>query len=263
MKITLSRREFLGISAAGFCSACLSACMCQPDPSPQAYWKTNRQVLVKNFDLILNPVRKTIIELCGERETKTILTESRSRYIALLPEVPYIGGDDNVLTETLYYAAVGLALYQVLHAHGHPLGDSGQILYRAIQAMLNFNDPLSSAQMSDPTGKAVQDEYRAIASWTEKSPYPGDWKAVFVEGNGRDFDFGIDYTECGIVKYYGAQDAQELTPYLCLGDFPISQAAGTGLVRTTTLARGGACCDFRFKAGRPIRMEWTPDFLQR
>jgi hypothetical protein len=85
---------------------------------------------------------------------------------------------------------------------------------------------------------------------------------TFVEGDGKSFDFGVDYTECGIVKYYRAQNADELAPYLCLGDFPLSQVLGTGLVRTTTLARGGPWCDFRFKNGRPIQMEWTPDFLK-
>jgi len=53
-----------------------------------------------------------------------------------------------------------------------------------------------------------------------------------------------------------------LTPYLCLGDFPASQAYDSGLVRITTLARGGPRCDFRFKKGRPIQVEWTPEFLK-
>jgi hypothetical protein len=129
-------------------------------------------------------------------------------------------------------------------------------------AMFTFNDPLAAAQTSNSTGKAAQDEFRRMARWSEKSTYPDDWKLTFVEGDGQSFDFGVDYTECGIVKFYKANRADELATYMCLGDFPISQATDSGLARTTTLARGGACCDFRFKAGRPIQMEWTPDFLK-
>ena len=89
-----------------------------------------------------------------------------------------------------------------------------------------------------------------------------DWVLTFVEGDGNTFDFGVDYIECGLCKYTHAQGADELTQYLCLGDFPASRVYDTGLVRTMTLACGGPRCDFRFKRGRPIEMEWTPDFLK-
>jgi hypothetical protein len=54
----------------------------------------------------------------------------------------------------------------------------------------------------------------------------------------------------------------ELGRYLCPGDFPMSRAISSGLVRTTSPGSGGTYCDFRFKARRPIQMEWTPDFLK-
>lgn len=258
----VSRRDFLKVSATGLCLACLSACMRRSTPAPQDYWQTNRAHLLEDFDAILNPVRPLLAELCGEQEATAILAESRAAYEGLLPQVPYIGGDDNTLTETLYLSASALAFYRTMLAHGQPLEESGRILYRAIEAMLSSMDPLAAAQNSNPTGKPAQDEFRRMARWAETSPYAGDWKLTFVEGDGEDFDFGVDYTACGIVKFYAAQKAAELGPYLCLGDFPISLATGTGLVRTTTLAHGGPCCDFRFKAGRPIQREWTPKFLE-
>jgi hypothetical protein len=53
--------------------------------------------------------------------------------------------------------------------------------------------------------------------------------------------------ECGIRKFYAAQDADEFTPYVCALDFVASDYFGWGLVRTSALAEGGECCDFRFK----------------
>ena len=52
---------------------------------------------------------------------------------------------------------------------------------------------------------------------------------IFVEGDGDDFDWGMDYTECGIVKFLRAQGAGDLAPYFCLADFPMSDAFGLGL----------------------------------
>lgn len=54
----------------------------------------------------------------------------------------------------------------------------------------------------------------------------------------------------------------ELARYMCPGNFPMSRAIGSGLVRTTTPGSGSTHCDFHFKARRPIQMEWTPDFLK-
>ena len=80
-----------------------------------------------------------------------------------------------------------------------------------------------------------------------------------MDGDGRNFDYGVDYTECAICKFYHAEDADELVPYVCLLDYPVSKALGTGMARTTTLADGAERCDFRFKPGRPVERMWPPE----
>ena len=83
-----------------------------------------------------------------------------------------------------------------------------------------------------------------------------------VEGDGRDFVFGVDYTECGVVKYLAREGAPELAPYLCWIDYPQFAAMHLRLDRTETLAQGGQRCDFRIepraaragRAGVPARL---------
>jgi hypothetical protein len=60
----------------------------------------------------------------------------------------------------------------------------------------------------------------------------------------------MDTTECAICKFFHAQGADELTPYMCLTEFAVSKALNMGLVRTTTIAEGGEKCDPRYKRGR-------------
>lgn len=47
-----------------------------------------------------------------------------------------------------------------------------------------------------------------------------DWVLTVFKGDGRDFDMGVDYTECGFVKYFAALGMPELAPYPCQIDFP-------------------------------------------
>jgi hypothetical protein len=48
---------------------------------------------------------------------------------------------------------------------------------------------------------------------------------------------------------------------MCLADFPMSEAFGSGLVRTTTIAEGFNRCDFRFKRGGETQQGWPPSFI--
>jgi hypothetical protein len=257
-----SRRDFLKFSAAGVCGLCLAGCGMKTSTPSKEYWEANKKDLMKDFDSIMDPARTFIQEKLSPEETNAVIRESTANYETILPQVPYIGGDDNQLTEVLYMSAAGLALFQAMKAHGQDVDETGRVMYRVMEKLFTFNDPMMSAHLRSPTGKQEQDSYRVIEKWTAKSPYPGDWKMTFVEGDGVNFDFGVDYTECGIVKFYKAHNAFELAKYMCLGDFPTSRSIDSGLVRTTTLGSGGPKCDFRFKASRPIQMEWTPDFLK-
>ena len=103
---------------------------------------------------------------------------------------------------------------------------------------------------------------KKLAEESQKRLYPDNWIATFVEGDGKEFDFGIDYTQCGIVNFLHDQGAPELAPYMCLLDFPHSRLTRTGLVRTMTIAEGYKKCDFRFKKGREVKQDWPPNFHQ-
>ena len=78
-------------------------------------------------------------------------------------------------------------------------------------------------------------------------------------GDGTAFDYGYDYTECGVVKYFRAQGAPELAPYFCLNDFPKSAVDGSGLSRTKTIGQGVDLCNFRYKKGRPVLQGWSTE----
>ena len=77
---------------------------------------------------------------------------------------------------------------------------------------------------------------------------------TYVQCDGPDFDWGIDYTECATCKFLSAQGAPELAPYVCAVDKVASEMLGWGLTRTMTIADGFDKCDFRFKKGGKTRL---------
>ncbi len=61
-----------------------------------------------------------------------------------------------------------------------------------------------------------------------------------------DFEFGLDYHECGVCKLCHDEGCSEYAKYLCRFDFMTSEMMGIQLKRTMTLAEGFNKCDFRF-----------------
>lgn len=194
--------------------------------------------------------------------SKRIITDAQARYAKLLPELPYIGGFENYLTENLYLGAVGLTLYQAMTAEKLEIDKAGEILYRAVEGLMAT---IPAEQMEEArkmyAGTEIQTMFEADARRSQQREYPDDWVYEFIPGKKGSFNFGVDYLECGICKLFNQLDAAEFTPYLCLLDFPQSEVMGTGLQRTTTLAQGDACCDFRYTVGGELKREWTPEFL--
>ena len=83
-----------------------------------------------------------------------------------------------------------------------------------------------------------------------------------IDGHGEAFEFGIDMTECGIVKFLHAEGADELCPYLCDIDYVSAEAMGIGLRRTKTLAWGCDRCDFRLSRDAVTPALWPPAFVE-
>jgi hypothetical protein len=221
------------------------------------YYTSRKPKLLKEFRSWARHIDKLMAPRYGAEFTSAVLEEARQAFEALIPEMPYIGGEANFLTRNLPGPTITLALYQALQPRGIAVQEVGEIAYRAFESRLQSTSRLQLhlwgwLAFTGFSRRAM----RAQAQTSQECRYPGDFVYTFVEGDGIEFDYGLDFTECAVLKLFRAQGAAELAPYLCLADFPYSRATGTGLVRTTTLAEGAKKCDFRYKRGREVTQGW-------
>lgn len=77
----------------------------------------------------------------------------------------------------------------------------------------------------------------------------GDFEVEYLIGERDEFDFGVNYLQCGNYLFVKRHGGEEFAPYVCMSDIVLSEALGWGLIRTQTLADGYPHCDFRFKKG--------------
>jgi hypothetical protein len=228
------------------------------------YYLMKEKRIMREIKHAIPHYRRFVVEAYGAELADIVVKETLERFKALLPQLPYIGGDENHLTENLYLSAAMLAFYQALKVHDKPVEEVARIIYLGTESMYSsfpFNAMLWW-EGKKTFSRHWFEKLQVVAASSQRQQYPGDWVYNFVEGDGKTFLFGVDYTECGIIKYLEEQGASELAPYLCWLDYPMCAAMRVGLIRTETLAQGGKKCNFRFCRWQD-RAEVIPDFMKK
>jgi hypothetical protein len=225
------------------------------------WYVVNKPKIMRQVRFALPHYRRQFVAAYGKEEGEAIASESMQRFEALLADIPYIGGDENRNTRALYMTAAWLAMYRSLQTRGASVEEAARLIYLGTAS---FYESVPTRWLMRWQGRrmfseAFQDQRRRAATISQERRYPDDWVFEVVEGEGHDFDFGVDYTECGVVKYLAREGAPELAPYGCWIDYPLFAAMHLRLDRTETLAQGGQRCDFRMSRGQAVKVE--PEFL--
>ena len=92
-----------------------------------------------------------------------------------------------------------------------------------------------------------KNKLRTFAKTSQFREYPENWVMEYVEGDEEELEFGCNYRECAVLKFYRKMGAEKYVPYLCATDIAYSNALGLGLQRSMTLYDNGDFCDFRYK----------------
>ena len=213
----------------------------------QANYMSRKNQFLRSFDRLLARVQPWVKTWLGEEQAERFMRESRQEYEALIPRIPFIGNSFLALS---FFTPVTryLAVYHALQKQGRTVEEAGRLIYRM---------GTEEALAIPPLGRRIMEvlwfsrwlrklvKKRAINS--QQRIYPADFVMNYVEGDGQEFDYGVDYIECANCKFLQAENAFEIAPYLCATDKPISELMGWGLYRRTTIADGSPICKFRFK----------------
>jgi hypothetical protein len=224
------------------------------------YYESRTSKLLKDFDTIVKRTNKVFTSHYGKDQANIISAEIRQEYEALIPQIPYIGGKQP-LTQFLIATVQFLAMYRILKKHDITLEETGGLIYEVCHAMMSSYPKFVLRMFSRMDfSKRYQRGIQKRAQESHRREYPGDYVFNFVQGDGKEFDFGIDYVECAGYNFLKKQGAAELAPYLCNIDILYSEAFSWGLIRKMTLAQGFDKCDFRFKNGGKTQVAFPTSF---
>lgn len=221
------------------------------------YYFLKKKIFMRTFDAAMLIVKQILIENFGEDKFIEISTATRKEFENLLLEIPYIGGDANPLTDELINAALLLPLFQAFEKEGLKFDEIGKLTYELFEIFYKFIPPAD-----DIFSNTYQDKKKEQAIDSKLRKYTGDWVFDFIEGDDKTFTFGVDYSECGVYKFYKSKRAEHFMPWVCISDYVKARAYGYGFNRTQTIGNGAKICDFRYVKDGNTPRAWPPDNLQ-
>jgi hypothetical protein len=197
------------------------------------YYVKKKKILMRQFDAAINIGKQILTNQFGESTLKVLIAKFRNDFENLIPQIPYVGGKDNPLTDNLINSTILLPLLRILVEEGLNFNEIGKLAYHLFETFYRF---------IPPTRVIFADEYIAqqkdYAKNSKLRNYPGNWVFQFVESDDQKFTYGIDYLECGVYKFYKSQYADHLMPIVCMSDYAKAHTYGYGLKCTQTIGNG-------------------------
>ena len=218
------------------------------------YYIARQPRLLNDFDRIVKMTRPVLGRYFEAKNVSVMAEQTRQEYARIIPHLPYIGGKQP-FTQFIISTGMLLAVYRVAKTHGKTVEETGRLVYEISQAYLQAYPTFLTRFLGNMNfSNLYLRRLRRRADESHRRQYVDDYVYNFVAGDGKRFDYGVDYLECASCKFLAQQGAAEFAPYLCPVDILYSEALGWGLTRSTTLAEGAEKCDFRFKKGGPTQV---------
>ena len=226
------------------------------------YYIKNKGKILKKFDKILRSTIQTVESYFEPSEMDKLRNKIRKEFEQILPDLPFVGSDENKYTFNLIGCGFMLAIIKVLEAEGLNQEKIGKIIYDGRELMVeSFSKLMKWIIRKVFFSKYFFKKLKKNAERIEERKNPDDWVIEVFEGNGNGFDFGYNIHECAICKYYTKMGYERYMPYLCISDFATYRCLGIGFMRNQAIGHGASKCDFRYKKGYQTPSGWPPENL--
>jgi len=214
------------------------------------YYSARREQLLKDFDTTSALMKASLITRYGREFTGTLQREVRQEYERLIPEIPYIKGSRaRLLNSFLLITAQEVAVYKAMKKHGKPPGEAWELCHEALRFRLAEIPKWKRSLLKRFMFSRLVRRIAVRRARQQQKVRFGNFEVEYLIGEGDDFDFGVNYLQCGNYDFVKTHGGEEFGPYVCMSDIALSEAMGWGLIRTQTLADCCPHCDFRFKKG--------------
>ena len=193
------------------------------------------------YDVTLNMMGKVLKRMIATQITdKNKLKAIQDEYKTIILRADDIGNKNKLI---MSYALA--AYFIAMNRHG---GLTPEENFKLLDDQIRTRKLVKALMGSSKNyfSEKNMESRRAWSKQTYERKYKNDWVVDVLEKT-PEYEFGLDYRECGVCKLCRDEKCPELAKYLCGLDYTLVDIMDIRLIRTMTLAEGGTKCDFRFQ----------------
>jgi hypothetical protein len=219
------------------------------------YYTSSKEKLLKDFDKTCALMKDALVTRYTEEFVGTLEKAVREEYEKLIPEIPYIkGGRARALNSFLLITAQELSAYKAMEKQGKPPSEAWELCHEALRLNMTKIPSWKKWIMRRIMFSGIMKKIVAKRARKGEKARFGEFEIEYLGGGENNFDFGVNYLQCGNYNFAMKHGGEPFAPYICMSDIVLSDAMGWGLSRTQTLTDGCGYCDFRFKEGAPTQI---------
>lgn len=227
------------------------------------YYIRNRKKILKEFNSLVEVAKKVGSSGLDSYPIDNIAQQAQLELEELLLKLPFVGGDKSPFTPLMIQSAMTISFYKASKSLKLSDYETGKLIYEiAANYAQSFSTIKKWLYRKTIFSKKGKDYWKMWLKQSQKKEYPENWTGNFIESKDNSFDYGFNFTECGMIKLAQIENVEGIIPYACLCDYARMRAFGIGFKRTETLIAGGNYCDFRFIKGYETPRGWPPEDLE-
>jgi len=231
-----------------------------PLQAKTGYYVLQKTRLLKGFDKIAKRAVKYLQAHDTDDSAEIIISETRDNFIQIIPEIPYIGGKQNQFSAVMVINAWIISFFRVMRAQGKTPEEVISICCRvADDYMASLPRIIVWTARKFAFGRLIARKMQQQAIQSRQRQYPQDFVYEYIKGDGKDFNWALEFTECAVNKFYDAQGVEELKPYCNFFDVIYSRYLNMGIDAGRTIGIGCRTCRLEYKKNRatliPQRLE--------
>ena len=191
--------------------------------------------------LFIQVCKKKVLSMTGMEKSQILLKKVYDEYKGIVVRAGELGPKDRMKSPYIT-CAYFIALCRSMESYASA-DECYSLMEDALRKSKNF-------KALNPSAKRYLSEsmYEKRLLWSENIDalkYKNTWVAK-VYPKCKEYDYGVDYLECGICKLCKDEKVESLAKYLCKFDYLIAEIMGIKLSRTGTIANRSKYCDFRY-----------------
>lgn len=211
------------------------------------HYNKQKEKIKKDFGRTISLISGSLDKRFGSEFSRKLQEEVLGEYEQLILKIPYTRGFlSRIFNRFILITAQELAAYKALRRYDIKNEEIWELCYEALCLRLEAIN-LWKRRLISLFWQSIFRNMLKMRARRNKKEWLAGFELEYILGQGDDFDFGINYTNCGSYEFMKKHGGEEFAPYVCMSDIALNEAFNWGLIRTQTLADGCDYCDFRFK----------------